>query len=123
MQIYDHLIAILDSFISEVGGGMRIRGVKTALLIEKATEEGRGISVSEIARETGAPLENVRRHMAKHVALGALRYVKDPTDDRVTRVVSTEKGSFREAAKRIEERIAALEPPECIPGVPGRSQD
>jgi DNA-binding MarR family transcriptional regulator len=109
MKPYDHLISILDAFIEEFDGGMRIRGIKTALLIEKATKEGRGISLSEIARETDAPLENVRRHMAKYVEQGSLRYVEDPDDDRVTRVVQTREGIFAQAADRVSAHLDELE--------------
>lgn len=109
MKPYDHLIAILDAFIEEFDGGMRIRGIKTALLIEKASEDGRGISLSEIARKTDAPLENVRRHMAKYVEQGSLRYVQDPDDERVTRVVQTRAGVYARAAHRVSARLEELE--------------
>jgi DNA-binding MarR family transcriptional regulator len=108
MEPYDRLISILDTFIEEFDGGMRIRGIKTALLIQRASIDGRGISLTEIARETRAPLENVRRHIAKHVALGQLRYLKDPDDERVTRVVYVDPDEQDAIARRIENRIAAI---------------
>jgi DNA-binding IclR family transcriptional regulator len=109
MEPYEQLIAVLDAFIDEFDGGMRIRGVKTAMLIQQATAEGCGISISEIARRTGAPLENVRRHIAKHVELGSLRYVEDPNDERVTLVMSTGSDMQRGAAHRIAARLAPLD--------------
>lgn len=109
MEPYDHLISILDAFIEEFEGGMRIRGVKTALLIQRASIDGRGISLTEIARETKAPLENVRRHIAKHVSLGLLRYIPDPDDERVTRVIYIDPDEQDAMARRIENRLAAIE--------------
>lgn len=90
MTPYDELIEVLDIFIERFGGATRLRGVKTAALIQSATAQGTGMTVSEIAKATGAPLENVRRHMDKHVELGSLRYVNDPNDERVKRVVAAD---------------------------------
>lgn len=109
MEPYDHLISILDAFIEEFDGGMRIRGIKTVLLIHRASIDGHGISISEIARETKAPLENIRRHINRQVELGNLRYVSDPDDERVTRVLATDSSRWRSAAENIEYRLAEIE--------------
>jgi len=109
VEPYDQLIAVLDSYITEFDGGMRIRGIKTALLIQQATAEGRGISISEIARLTNAPLENVRRHITKHVELGALCYIADPDDDRVNRVIATEPEMRRRTAEKIAAHLGELD--------------
>lgn len=109
MEPHDYLISILDAFIDEFDGQMRIRGVKTALLIQQASIDGRGISLSELARETKAPLENVRRHIAKHVNLGVLRYIPDPDDERVTRVIYVDPVEQDAMASRIETRLATIQ--------------
>ena len=103
------LIAVLDAFIGGFQGSMRIRGIKTALLIQQATMEKRGISVSELARQTEAPLESVRRHIAKHVALGNLRYVDDPDDDRISRVISAHPKFQQQTAAQIVQRLAEID--------------
>ena len=103
------LIAVLDAFIVGFQGSMRIRGIKTALLIQQATMEKRGISVSELARQSEAPLESVRRHIAKHVELGNLRYVDDPDDDRISRVVSAHPKFQQQTAMQIVQRLAEID--------------
>ena len=111
MQPYDQLIEVIEAFIDSdsFNGGMRVRGIKTALLIQQASLEGDGITVSELARATGAPLENVRRHMAKHVELGGLRYEADPDDDRATRIVTANPDVFAADVAAIVERLAAID--------------
>ena len=109
MAPYDQLIAVLDAFIENFGGATRIRGAKTALLIQRATVAGRGLTLSEIARATGAPFENVRRHIEKNVALGRLRYVNDPDDDRMTRVVAADPDMAAANMLKIAERLRSIE--------------
>jgi hypothetical protein len=109
MEACDRLMSVLGAYIDEFGGGMRIRGVKTALLIQRETIEGRGISVSEIARHSGAPLESVRRHIGQHVASGTLRYVPDPEDERVNRVKTTDPDEEGRRAARIASRLSEQE--------------
>lgn len=104
----DRLIAILNAYISQFGGAIRIRGIKTALLIQIATVTGCGISLSELARETEAPLENVRRHLANHASLERLKYVTDPEDERVIRVVFTRPDLFERMAQRVEDRLLKI---------------
>ena len=100
--VYDKLIAVLDVLIDEFGGQMKLRGVKTALLIQQATLEGlrisisevqqatvagRGMTASEIAKQSGAPLETVRRYIQSYTEIGNLRAIEDPEDSRKTRVL------------------------------------
>lgn len=112
LQPTDKLLAILDAFIDVVEGSIdesfRIRGIQTAMLLEQATARGTGISISEIARHTEAPLENVRRHFTAQLELGNLRAVPDPDDDRVTRLFITEKGSQLYDTHELVRRLALL---------------
>ncbi|MGD8831296.1 MAG: hypothetical protein PVF57_11900 [Pseudomonadales bacterium] len=105
-QTYDALIAILQAFADAFEGGMRIRGFKTAMLIQLATLSGSGVTASELSRRTSAALETVRRHMAKHIALGDLRIVEDPEDERANRVFSAhperESARFAAVAARLD---------------------
>ena len=109
MTPYDQLIAVLDVFIENFGGATKLRGAKTALLIQRATVAGRGLTLSEIARATGAPFENVRRHIEKHVDLGHLLYINDPDDDRVTRVVAADSDMAEANMLRIAKRLRSIE--------------
>ena len=84
---YDEIIAILLSFMEGYHGGMKVQGVKRELLIQRATEEGQGITVSELARLTDTPLETVRRQIQTGIEQGELRLLEDPDDDRKARVV------------------------------------
>lgn len=103
---YDALLAVLQAFADAFDGGMRIRGFKTALLIQLATLAGTGITASELGRQTGAALETVRRHMTKHTALGDLRIVEDPNDERANRMFTAhpdrESARFAAVAARLD---------------------
>ena len=108
-ESYDQLITVVDALIDGFDGGMRIRGMKTALLIQQASQDGRGITVSELARATKAPLENVRRHISKHVELGTLRYISDPDDDRANRVVMTNLHTLEAATAEIARKLGDID--------------
>ena len=110
-SLYDNLIAVLDVFIEEFGGQTRFRGIQTALLIQKASLSGRGISVSEVRRVTGAPLENIRRHFTKQVELGNLISCTDPEDDRVVRYQMVDPDTHQRVARRMAARLNAIGPP------------
>jgi hypothetical protein len=108
--VYDKLIAVLDVFIDEFGGRMKLRGIKTALLIQQASLEGRGISISEVRQATGGPLESIRRHFSKQVQLGTLRTLPDPDDDRVVRYQMADNERHQRAARRMAGRLASIHP-------------
>lgn len=112
LKAVNRLIAVLDAFIDVVEGSIddsfRIRGIQTAMLLEQATVSGAGISVSEIARHTEAPPENIRRHFTAQLELGNLRSESDPDDDRVTRLFITEKGSRLYDTAELVRRLGLL---------------
>ena len=112
MRLYDKLIAILDAFIDIVEGSIddsfRIRGIQTAMLLEQATACGSGISISEISHRTGAPRENVRRHITAQLEVGNLRSAPDPDDDRITRIFVTEKGHQLYDTAELVRRLGSL---------------
>ena len=55
--LHDRLISVLDAYIGEYGGKMRVRGILTALLILRSSLNGRSISISEIRqRELSVPV-------------------------------------------------------------------
>ncbi len=110
-SLYDQLIAVLDVFIDEFGGDLRLRGVQTLLLIHQATLDGRGISISEVRKVTGAPLENIRRHFTKQVEIGNLAITPDPDDDRVVRYRMPEGDDYLGIARRLSGRLALIGPP------------
>jgi hypothetical protein len=45
------------------------------------------LTASEIARQSGAPLENVRRYIQTYMEMGHLTTIQDPDDSRKTRVL------------------------------------
>jgi DNA-binding MarR family transcriptional regulator len=108
----DRLIAVLDAFIDVVEGSIddsfRIRGIQTAMLLEQATASGAGISISEIARHTEAPLENVRRHTTFQLEFGHLRAEAGPDDDRINRLFVTESGSRLYDTAELVRRLGLL---------------
>ncbi len=103
------LIVIADTFLDQFPAGMRIHGIKIALLIQRATLQRRGISTSELARLTGATLETVRRHMTKHVDLGTVRFEPDPEDERVNLVMSCSLEHQNRSVNLIVKRLAAID--------------
>lgn len=107
---YDRLIAVLDVFINEWGGGIRLRGIQTALLIQRTTLAGRGISISEVRQVTGAPLENIRRHFTRQVELGTLRTAPDPDDERVVRYQVVDRETHKRVARRMAAHLYELRP-------------
>ncbi len=111
MDLYDRLIGILDPYLETYPGTVSLRGVQTAILLLQETLYGKGISVSEVHRFSGAPLESVRRHMHQREAGGELVAEPDPHDDRVRlyRVVNTEQ--MLERHKTVAAEIYALRPP------------
>ena len=109
MESYNQLFAVVETLIDQFGGARRLRGVKTALLIYRASEAGTGITVSEIARETDAPLENVRRHIASQVEIGTLRYTQDPDDERIARVLVTDPLRGEQVVGELTRRLAAID--------------
>ena len=111
MEPYDTLIGILDAFIDNFDGRMRIRGIQTAFLIQQATLDGSGISASEIARRTGAPLENVRRHLGRAADAGRLTILSDPDDARSTRVFFTDPATQKLQDMAVAQRLAKLGDP------------
>lgn len=109
VEVLDLLIAVLDAFMETYPGGMKIRGIKTALLIQRADAAGRTINVSELARLTGAPPESVRRHIAKHVQLGNLDTLDNPEDARSAGVVPNDPAAMRRAAMHIASRLRTID--------------
>jgi DNA-binding transcriptional ArsR family regulator len=114
---YDWLISVLDAYIEEYGGRLRLRGVITALLVLKRSLEGEGISISEVSRVTGAPLENVRRHFGKYVEQGYLNSRIDPCDERVTRYFFLDIDAERDRGLRVARALHAAGSPQprCSP--------
>lgn len=108
MEPCNHLITILDAYIDAFGGRMRARGIKTALLIAQASAEGHGISVSDLARQTDAPPETVRRHITKHAEAGRLHFVSDPDDDRVAKVMARRDTALTDQARELTRRLGNL---------------
>ena len=111
-SLYDNLIAVLDVFVDEFGGQIRFRGIPTALLIQKASLTGGGISVSEVRKVTGAPLENIRRHFTRQVELGNLISYTDAEDDRVVRYQMLDPHTHQRVARRMAARLNAIGPPD-----------
>lgn len=72
------------------GGALRLRDIKILLLIREGTGRGTGVSVSEVARESGTPLESVRRQLKQMTKSGLLRTAPDPEDGRVIRHFATQ---------------------------------
>jgi len=108
-ETYDALIAVLEAFSMALDPGIRIRGFKTALLIQQATLTGKGITATTLARLTNAAPETVRRHMTKHTELGDLRMVEDPQDERATRVFTAHPERESRAWSAVARRIDALD--------------
>jgi DNA-binding MarR family transcriptional regulator len=111
MEPYDTLIGILDAFIDNFDGRMRIRGIQTVFLIQQATLDGSGISASEVARRTAAPLENVRRHLHRAADAGRLTILSDPDDARSTRVFFTDPATQGAQDMAVAQRLAKLRDP------------
>ncbi len=109
-SLYDRLIAVLDVFINEFGGQRRLRGVQTMLLIQRATFDGGGVSISDVRKLTGAPLENIRRHFARQVESGMLATQPDPEDDRVVRYRMVDDEQHRSAARTLSAKLLRLAP-------------
>lgn len=122
-SLYDSLINVLDVFIEEFGGAIRLRGIQASLLIQQATLEGRGISISEVRKVTGAPLENIRRHFTRQVEQGNLIAIPDPEDDRVVRYQVTRQENHQRVAHRLAVRLATSGPPAGILHTESRSFD
>lgn len=125
MAPYDELISVLEAFMDQYPGALRIRGIKTALLIQKATATGQGITLSELARQTNTPLENVRRHIAKYAEQGYLRYVEDPNDERAIRVMFNRPNEEAKRAERVFEKLCAMDWPSSTDqaGIPEKRAD
>lgn len=105
---YDRLLEVIDAYIDEFGGGMRIRGLQTHLLLRRATLDDSGLSISEAHRRTGAPLENLRRHFRQQVEKGVLSAAADPDDERVTRYRVTNLDAQMQSVRRLAERLNAI---------------
>jgi DNA-binding transcriptional ArsR family regulator len=108
---YAKLTAMLDAFIDEFGGKMRIRGVLTAMLILRTSLQGRGISISEVSQVSGAPLESIRRHFAANVEEGFLITQADPDDERVTRYLAASLEFERDRGRRIATTLHGIGSP------------
>lgn len=115
LATYDRLIGTLDAFIDAFGGGMRMRGVMTAILILKHSLEDRGISISEVSRVSGAPIESIRRHFAANVKQGNLITRADPDDERVTRYLAADLDAEQARASRIARILYEIGPPATGP--------
>ena len=114
-SLYDNLTAVLDVFIDTFGGQMTLRGIQTALLLQQATLDGTGVSISDVRQLTGAPLESIRRHFSKQVKLGVLTSLPDPKDDRVVRYRVKDNEQYQRGARRMASRLANLGPIEPDP--------
>jgi len=108
-ETYDTLIRVIEAFATALDPGIRSRGFKTALLIQQATLSRRGITTSTLSRRTNAALETVRRHMAKHTALGDLKLVEDPEDDRATLVFTAHPDRESRGWSAVGHRLDALD--------------
>lgn len=86
------LLRVVSAFVACYGGGLRLREVKILLLIQRASALGLGAHISELARETGTPVESVRRQLQQALKEGLLRKAPDAVDARVTRYFTTEAG-------------------------------
>jgi DNA-binding MarR family transcriptional regulator len=86
-RTYGALLDVLHAFASAMDNGLRIRGIKMAVVIQQAAKSGTGLTASEIARQSGAPLENVRRYIQTYMEMGHLTTIQDPDDSRKTRVL------------------------------------
>ena len=107
---YDLLLFVIDTLMEGYMDSIRIRGAKMSLLVQRATIEDAGISISDLARLNDAPFETVRRILAQHVEMGHIQFTQDPNDDRKTLVVSAdlelEANRVEGINKRIEARMA-----------------
>jgi len=106
---YDEIIAILLSFMEGYPGGMKVQGVKRELLIQRATDEGQGLTVSDLARLTDTPLETVRRHVQNAIEQGELRLLEDPDDERKTRVVHADPGRESQRAETVNDHLSRVD--------------
>lgn len=105
---FPELLDLIDLFIQGYLGSIRVRGARMALLVYRATVEGRGVSISWLARVNGAPLETVRRVLSQHVDMGHIRFVQDPEDDRRTLVVTADVDSERMRIAEMSHRLEAI---------------
>ena len=109
--LYDRLIRVLDAYIDEYGGRLRLRGVLTALLVLRQSLNGDGISISDVSRKAEIPLENVRRHFGNYANEGILTSRADPNDERVTRYFFLDVGAERGRATRVAQALYEIGPP------------
>ena len=109
MSPYDELISVIEALSEQYTGGLRIRGIKTSLLILKATLDGSGITLSELSRQTNAPLENIRRHLSQRAERGHLYYISDPDDDRATRILFSKPEYEIDRVASVLRRLAAFD--------------
>ena len=102
---YDALIAVLQAFADVFDDGVRIRGIKMAVIILQASYSGEGITPSQIARRSGGALETVRRSIQEHVEMGILRTEEDPEDHRAYRVFYKDPESVTRHLDRIAQSL------------------
>ena len=102
---YDALIDVLQAFADVFDDGVRIRGIKMAVIILQASYSGEGITPSQIARRSGGALETVRRSIQEHVEMGILRTEEDPEDHRAYRVFYKDPESVTRHLDRIAQSL------------------
>ena len=105
---YDVIIAVLLSFIRCYSGAMRVQAIKRELLIHRATLQGRGTTITELANQTSTPLETVRRSINESAAQGDIRFEKDPDDDRKTRVFSSDPEKESQRVAEVIEHLSRV---------------
>lgn len=104
-ETIDAQIALLQTFVNALDSGLRIRECKMAIVIQQVTLSGEGITVSELARRAGAPLETVRRAIQRYTSSGVLRMIEDPNDDRAFRLFYADPELRTRAINKIAEAV------------------
>ena len=86
------LLRLVEDYIATYGGWRKLREIKLLLLIQQASDGGKGISPSSLAEKSGIPIETTRRILLAEREAGLLESVEDPNDDRATLTYLTEAG-------------------------------
>ena len=79
------------------------------IVIQQATLTGKGMTASQIARSSGAPLETVRRNIHNYIEVGNLTVIEDPNDSRATRVLYREPERVDAFFRTIAEDLDSLD--------------
>jgi DNA-binding MarR family transcriptional regulator len=113
---YDEIIAVLLAFIRCFPGGMRVQAIKRELLIHRATLAGKGVTITELAQQTSTPLETVRRSVNEAAEQGAVRFERDPDDERKVRVFFSDPDKENQRVAEVSEHLSGIDWAKFQPG-------